>query len=154
MGCACDRFVYSGILVHFWFFRYEKWVRLVAGWGMVNAKSGLDCSVILVEEAANGPPCSEQIITRKWNTVSTFVWGVYFEIIFTYTVEHTPLLYGKSTSNKPALKVSLFSKGKYFAIFGGGEGGWISRRQMWATVRGKILSVLPMISDCIDFFFF
>lgn len=33
--------------------------------GMVSTKSGLDYSVILVEEAANGPPCSEQIIKQK-----------------------------------------------------------------------------------------
>lgn len=32
---------------------------------MLSANSGLDCSVILVEEAANGPPCSEQIIKQK-----------------------------------------------------------------------------------------
>jgi len=41
--------------------------------GMVSAESGLDCSRNLVEEAVNGPPCSEQIIKQKGSTVNAFV---------------------------------------------------------------------------------
>lgn len=33
--------------------------------GVVSAKPGLGCSVILLEEAANEPPCLEQIIKQK-----------------------------------------------------------------------------------------
>lgn len=33
--------------------------------GIISAKPGLDCSVVLIDEVANGPPRSEQIIKQK-----------------------------------------------------------------------------------------